>query len=559
MKKLFKLNLASRIAVGYVIIIIFAVINAVVGVTLLSKVRNIDKDITEKYLTSAEHIKEYKSLLESTKKLANAWIYQPTAEDKKLFTEICDTSFPATIQSTKISLNEITALDENARFPDIEANTKGMLVDCSKISKILKTNDDYVDDTKVDAALEAYKQIEKSNEAIDKELTIVKDDISKKITEVLNEKNEAFATLQYSLILLAVFLVVIGLVASIRTTRKLTDMIGGEPELVLAMANQIANGDLSFTLSEADRSRKGIFGAMVIMTDELKTVIGSVITSSKNIATASKSMSTSAQQMSNGANDQASSVEEISSSMEEMAANIQQNTNNSRQTEKMAKQAAIEISEGNDSVTKTVNSMKTIANKITIIGEISRQTNLLALNAAVEAARAGEHGRGFAVVAAEVRKLAERSQEAAKEIDEVSSVSVEIAQRSGQLLHNVVPSIQKTSELVQEITAASVEQNAGANQVNTAIQQLNKVVQENAATAEEMASGASELSNQSELLREAIAFFKVDNLENVQRSNSNRVSTKTIGTAKSRQVAKNSIDLSSRLVENATNRSYEKF
>jgi methyl-accepting chemotaxis protein len=195
--------------------------------------------------------------------------------------------------------------------------------------------------------------------------------------------------------------------------------------------------------------------------------------------------------------------------MEEMAANIQQNTNNSRETEKMAKKTAAEISESNESVAKTVNSMKTIAGKISIIGEISRQTNLLALNAAVEAARAGEHGRGFAVVAAEVRKLAERSQEAAKEIDEVSAISVDIAQKSGELLHNVVPSIRKTSELVQEITAASIEQNTGANQVSNAIQQLNKIVQENAATAEEMAAGAEELNAQSQQLKEAITFFRV--------------------------------------------------
>ena len=195
--------------------------------------------------------------------------------------------------------------------------------------------------------------------------------------------------------------------------------------------------------------------------------------------------------------------------MEEMTANIQQNTSNSRQTEKISTQAASDIMISKDSVMETVNSMKLIASKISIIGEISRQTNLLALNAAVEAARAGEHGRGFAVVAAEVRKLAERSQQAATEIDEVYSKSVDVAQKSGEMLFEVVPNIQKTSDLVQEVTASSVEQSSGAEQVNSAIQNLNNVVQENAATAEEMAAGAEELNAQSELLKEAVAFFKI--------------------------------------------------
>jgi methyl-accepting chemotaxis protein len=198
--------------------------------------------------------------------------------------------------------------------------------------------------------------------------------------------------------------------------------------------------------------------------------------------------------------------------MEQMASNIGQNTDNAQQTEKIAMQAAQEILAGSKAVIETVSSMKQIANKIAIIGEISRQTNLLALNAAVEAARAGENGKGFAVVAAEVRKLAERSQIAALEIDSLSYNGVSIAEKSGSLLSQIVPSIEKTSRLVQEISASSVEQNSGAMQVSIALQQLNEVVQQNAAAAEEMAASAEELSTQAGQLKETIAFFKIDNV-----------------------------------------------
>ncbi|MBF0559572.1 MAG: hypothetical protein HQL08_12430, partial [Nitrospirae bacterium] len=180
-----------------------------------------------------------------------------------------------------------------------------------------------------------------------------------------------------------------------------------------------------------------------------------------------------------------------------------------QQTEKIAVKSADDAREGGRAVDETVNAMKDIANKISIIEEIARQTNMLALNAAIEAARAGEHGKGFAVVASEVRKLAERSQTAAGEISKLSGSSVEIAEKAGDKLKNLVPAIQKTAELVQEISAASREQDAGASQINNAIQQLDKVVQQNASAAEQMAASSEELSGQAEQLQTAIEFFKV--------------------------------------------------
>jgi methyl-accepting chemotaxis protein len=278
-------------------------------------------------------------------------------------------------------------------------------------------------------------------------------------------------------------------------------------------AEGLAAGDLNQTIDIDQKDEIGALAkALGHMIEKLREVVGQVQSGAENVASGSEELSATTQSLSQGATEQAASVEEISSSMEEMAANIRQNADNAKQTEQIALKTAEGAQSGGQAVAKTVTAMKQIAEKIGIIEEIARQTNLLALNAAIEAARAGEHGKGFAVVAAEVRKLAERSGNAAGEISELSSSSVEIAEKAGELLARIVPDIQRTAELIQEITASSVEQNAGAEQVNRAIQQLDQVVQQNASASEEMASTAEELSSQALQLQDTVSYFRLDSM-----------------------------------------------
>ncbi|MCP4157349.1 MAG: PAS domain-containing protein [bacterium] len=277
---------------------------------------------------------------------------------------------------------------------------------------------------------------------------------------------------------------------------------------ITTASEAIQNGNLTISL-EKRSAADSLMIAIIGMVNNLKKVVHEVQTAAANVASGSEELSASAQELSQGATEQASAAEEVSSAMEEMGANIQQNTDNAQQTEKISVKSAVDAKDSGSAVNEAVTAMNQIAEKIKIIQEIARQTNMLALNAAIEAARAGEHGKGFAVVASEVRKLAERSQNAAGEITELAENSVGVAANAGKMLNQLVPDIQKTADLVQEITAASNEQNSGAGQINKAIQQLDEVIQQNAGSSEEMASTAEELSSQAQQLQSTISFFNI--------------------------------------------------
>jgi methyl-accepting chemotaxis protein len=289
-----------------------------------------------------------------------------------------------------------------------------------------------------------------------------------------------------------------------------SDTLGAIIEDVGRVFGGLASGDLTQRIT---RDAQGVFGQVKddanSTGEKLAAVIDEVRAAAEALTGAAGQVSATAQSLSQSASEQASSVEQTTASVDLMSASISQNSDNAKVTDTMAAKASREAVDGGAAVAQTVQAMKQIAQKIGIIDDIAYQTNLLALNAAIEAARAGEHGKGFAVVAAEVRKLAERSQEAAKEIGDLAGNSVDTAERAGKLLGEIVPSIQKTSELVQEIAAASQEQSQSVTEIGGAMGQLSKATQQNASASEELAATSEELSGQAEQLQSSVAFFQL--------------------------------------------------
>lgn len=322
------------------------------------------------------------------------------------------------------------------------------------------------------------------------------------MNEIVEHTNSSFAATTKLLIGLLVVSMLIALSVATIVISRINE--------VSRIATRIGDGDLNQKFSDKV-SDKDIYGVLRLMNERLSSIVGEIKEASGNVASGSVQLSGTGQQIAQGATEQASSLEEVSSAVEEMSSNIAHSADNAKQTEQIASQAATDAGDTGKAVRESVLAMKDITERINIIEEIARQTNLLALNAAIEAARAGEHGKGFTVVAAEVRKLAERSQRAAGEIVELSRNSLNISEQAGVMLEKLVPNIQRTADLVQEISASAVEQNKGAAEINTAIQQLDQVVQQSAAAAEEMASTSEELSAQAEQMNSTMDFFKLDN------------------------------------------------
>ena len=278
----------------------------------------------------------------------------------------------------------------------------------------------------------------------------------------------------------------------------------------LEITHRIAGGDLRQRINDTGKDELGVLLRSIdSMQQKLRDIVGTVQNIAAKLAGGSTQISSTAQQVSSGTSQQAAATEETSASMEQMSSTVQNTADNANQTETIALKAREIAQRGNTTVQETITAMENIQARTELIEAIARQTNMLALNAAIEAARAGDAGKGFAVVAAEVRKLAERSQEAAGVITRISSESMKASQEAGAVFGELLPGIEKTADLVQEISAASKEQSSGIEQVNNALMQLDQTVQQNAAVSEELSAMAQELADGAENLASTMKFFSV--------------------------------------------------
>ncbi len=413
----------------------------------------------------------------------------------------------------KAMRSEVAALEERAQSPamrkavtEAKPHIDAYIALCESLIELTFRDDN-----------EAIQRLPELNKAFDElavELVSLSSAIQKEAQEASTGGTLAMTSARRTIVLVGL----VGILLLMAGSFVIARIISTGLTVAVAAAEKMTAGDITVQVEVTSHDEIGMLQqAMRKMIERLSQIIAEVRSGAAALSSASSQISASAQALAQGTSEQAASVEETTSSLQQMSASIEQNADNTRAMEQMAVKGARDAEDSGRAVTDTVEAMNSIAQKISIIEEIAYQTNLLALNAAIEAARAGEHGRGFAVVATEVRKLAERSQAAAKEIGSMAKSSVKVAERSGQLLTELVPSIRKTADLVQEVAAASREQSSGVAQINQALAQVDNVTQRNASSAEELSSTAEEMASQAEALEELMAFFKLSEAAEPQR------------------------------------------
>lgn len=506
-----RVTIAQKVWIGFGVLIGAMLINVLLTSINSNRNRKLNQEIANIHNPSASELQNLENAITNSKMLIKNWVFidkKSDTPDKIKLIELHDKLFRS-INDSLMSISKMWSdpADREAYIRISKSIMDTLFVAHKAVMSQLKDFASY-DDPLV--MFDIIPKVEEGGEIIVLTDKILKDisSLTDRITEYSNEArtkmNNSFSSFMI-FVLIAGLIIVIG---SVALAYLLISSIVNPLRKGVEFAKEIEHGNLAATVDIHQQDEVGdLAEALRGMASRLKDTIAAIRERADNIASASQEMNSGAHQLSDGASTQAASAEEISSSIGEIASKVQQNSINAQQTNKIAIQSANEIKSVNEAAQVSVSSMKKIADKISIINDIAFQTNILALNAAVEAARAGEHGRGFAVVAAEVRKLAERSRSAAEEITNLARFSVDNSIESGRALEKIVPEIEKTASLVEEITAATLEQNSNIDQMNNAIQQLNNVTQQNAASSEEMATSSEELMNHAAEMKELIAFF----------------------------------------------------
>ena len=507
-----KITIKNRLLLGFGFITVAVIISFLFIISTLNKSKKITEDNISIYTPSVSLISELYSLASDSKMLAKNWVLiekQSNTPDKVKLQDLQSKTYPNLIERITPKVEYWDTASQNI-YNDIRKSIEETLFPLhNNIMETLINFESYEDAMVVflinPMVMEGGDVIVATTNILDK-ISQLQANISEKANSGNSEIVSTFNRFQIILIILALLLTVGAIAAATMTIVS-----------IIKPLNNIRNDILeksqgSFRINKQKFNDDEI-GDMAKALEEMTTNIIEIVENTKNtsntLSGSSQKVNDTSKIIAEGANHQASSTQEVSASMEEINASISQNTDNAQTTETIANKVAKEMTNISNSVNGTTEAMKNITDKISIIGDIAFQTNILALNAAVEAARAGEHGKGFAVVAAEVRKLAERSRVAADEINEVSSNGMSIAEEAATELSKLIPEIKKTADLVQEIAAASIEQNSGANQVNDVIQQLSNISQQNATAATDLSENSNDLQVQSNELIEAISFFKI--------------------------------------------------
>jgi methyl-accepting chemotaxis protein len=501
-----RLSLAARIFFGFFILILLLVLSSLFGIYALGRMNTNLNHIVDYSSSRIQRSERVRSLvLDIIRFQKNLLLSDSASEQKEILKQLDSLQ-----EQANTGLKELERLLESEEGRDLyrevsEAWTS-FLDAADNIEALIKEG-------KHAGALTVSNTTAKEAEkSISDAVSSFIEQNNKELASEKKASDQNYGTTRLVILLAAIVSISIGILVAWLITSKVKNQVGGEPDAIEAIAHRVAAGDLRNQVLTQEATRKkisGIYASLMEMSTALTEIVREVSGAAENVSAGSEELSQTAQELSQGSSEQAASTEELASSVEQISAMVRQNSENAQQTNTIAQKAAQDAKVGGEAMDESVAAMEKIAEKSSVIDELARSTNMLALNAAIEAARVGEEGRGFAVVAAEVRKLAQRSQDAANDIAATTETGFNAAKKAGELIRKLVPDILKTAELVQEIAAASEEQNDGIDQVNQAIEQLNQVVQQNASASEESASSAEELAAQAERLQEAIGFFKI--------------------------------------------------
>jgi methyl-accepting chemotaxis protein len=507
-----KFNIAQKLTMGFGLILVVILINTVLTLSTLTRSKNLTNQVTSVYSPSTQRLGELEMLVTQSKMLIKNWVYidrQANTPDKIKLRELHEEEMPALKENLIDVSQEWEKTQDKQKLDQVFNKVDSLFVMHQQIMGALNSFDAY-DDPMV--LFEVEPMVVEGGDVMELSDEVIQD-VSERSKAYLDtyesslvDMNSNFSSFTWFTSIMSVILVaaslIIGYVLFITIVKPLSKGV--------KFAQSIGRGDLTAQVDINQEDEIGILaGELGSMANNLKQTVVSIKRNGLDLVHSSKTLRDSSMQLSRGSADQAASAEEVSTSIEEMVANIDQNTDNAVQTEKITVETAKDVNVANELSTEAVNAMEAISERVTVISDIAFQTNILALNAAVEAARAGEHGRGFSVVAAEVRKLAEKSKVAADDIVTLVGKGLKVSKEAGNKSRLLVPDIEKTTQLIKEIAAASMEQKTGADQINQAMQQLNMITQENASSSDELTQSSEQLSELANNLQKAVSYFNI--------------------------------------------------